>query len=50
VPNLMGPDDMEQIASAMKPLMAAAGAAVGDRGATYAFFVDRCVGLDPSAD
>lgn len=42
VPNLMGPEDLEQISSAMRPLMAAAGAPDGDKGAAYTFFVDRC--------
>lgn len=38
----MGADDMEQIAAAMKPLMAAAGVAALDKNSVYAFFVERC--------
>jgi hypothetical protein len=45
VPNLMGPDDLEQIAAAMKPLMAAAGVSAVDKNSVYAFFVDRWVEL-----
>lgn len=41
VPNLMGPDDLEQITSAMKPLMAAAGVPAVDKNSIYAYFVDR---------
>ena len=42
VPNLMGPDEVERIAAAMRPLMAAAGAPHADKAAAYAFFVERC--------
>jgi dynein heavy chain len=42
VPNLMGNDDQEQIAAAMRPLMTAAGLAMS-KPAINAFFVDRCV-------
>ncbi|GBF98747.1 dynein heavy chain axonemal [Raphidocelis subcapitata] len=41
VPNLMGPDDQEEIAAAMRPLMAAAGVPATDRNSIHAFFVDR---------
>ena len=37
----MGPDDLEQISAAMKPLMAAAGVPALDKNSIYAFFVDR---------
>jgi hypothetical protein len=41
VPNLMGPDDQEEIAAAMRPLMAAAGVPATDRNSIYAFYLYR---------
>jgi hypothetical protein len=40
VPNLMGPDDMDAICNAMRPLSSAAGLPATKQGA-YTFFVDR---------
>lgn len=45
----MGPDDLDQITTAMKPLMAAAGVPALDKNSIYAFFVDRYVRMCSAA-